>query len=270
MSSTRARTTDYYEGTVDAVYRVTSGAILHLGIFLGDEPRRVATTRTKDFLASHLALDEGTRVIDLGSGYGDAARYLAGRFGCNIVCVNLIHGQNRSAAALNMEHRLDHRIGVITADFADVPLSGGGFDLVWSQEAFLHAADRAGVLKTAARLLAPGGRLIFTDILQIGDMPIRRARRIFERVRVESLENFESYLQKLQAAGLEVERVVDLSDHVAPSYRDHLRSLRLEQQYLAAAIGAANLKETIGGMEAWVAAAEERKLGWGMFAAHKS
>ena len=63
----------YYEGTVEPIYRAISGPILHLGMFEGDEPRQVATTRTKEYLAIHLPMPLTGLILDLGSGYGDTA-----------------------------------------------------------------------------------------------------------------------------------------------------------------------------------------------------
>ncbi|MFQ5612002.1 MAG: SAM-dependent methyltransferase [Anaerolineae bacterium] len=263
------RIKSYYEGTVEAVYRAIAGAALHLGMFEGDEPRQVATRRTNAYLAARLAVGPDSTLCDLGSGYGDAARFLAARFGCRVVALNLVHAQNVEALALNRQAGLDSRVRLVEADFGRPPLPAASADVVWSQEALLHAPDRGQVLVEAARLLRPGGPLIFTDILQTGPMEPDEARQIYERVQIDSLESFDSYRAHLQAAGLVVEEVVDLSQHVAPSYQDHVERLHEQYDSLAAAVGPEYLDYTIRAMERWVRAAEAGKLGWGMFLARK-
>jgi glucuronate isomerase len=111
--------------------------------------------------------------------------------------------------------------------------------------------------------------LIFSDILQTAPMSPAEARAIYERVKVNSLETFESYQSHLQAAGLRTVEVVDLSRYVARSYQNHVNSLRHHRPALVEAIGAAEVDYTIAAMERWVQAAEEGKLGWGMFVAQK-
>jgi sarcosine/dimethylglycine N-methyltransferase len=75
----------YYEGLVEPIYRTVSGTVLHLAMFEGAETRETATTRTKTFLAARLPARPATAtIVDLGSGYGDAARFLARRCGCHI------------------------------------------------------------------------------------------------------------------------------------------------------------------------------------------
>ncbi len=267
-----AKTTEiksYYEGTVEPIYRTISGAILHLGMFEPGESREKATTRTKQFMASRLELSADTRIVDLGCGYGDAARYLIERFGCRVVGVNLVRVQNRQALNLTKEAGLDGHFQIIEGDFARVSLADECAQVVWSQESFLHAAERLPVLQECARLLAPGGRLIFTDILQTGRMSAREAQLIYERVRVQSLESFPSYEGLVRRAGLEVREVVDLSRFVAPSYQDHVQKLEDHRAALTAAIDAEYVDYTIRAMGRWVRAAQEGKLGWGLFLAVK-
>lgn len=260
----------YYEGTVEPIYRTISGAILHLGMFEGDEPRQVATTRTKQFLAARLPeLSPAVTLYDLGSGYGDTARFLARRCGCRVIGLNLVHSQNVHALALNRREALEGRISIAEADFARVPLPAASAQVVWSQESFLHAPDRGPVLQEAARLLRPGGRLIFTDLLQTGPMAVAEARLIYERVKIDSLETFDSYQAHIAAAGLRLEEVADLSQYVAGSYGDHLNSLRQHRAALVNVVGVEYVDYTIEAMGRWVRAAEQGKLGWGMFLARK-
>lgn len=259
----------YYEGTVEPIYRAISGPILHLGMFEGDEPRQVATTRTKEYLAIHLPMPLTGLILDLGSGYGDTARFLAQRCDCRVVGLNLIHNQNVAALTLNRQAGLEGQVRVVEADFARVPLSTSCAQVVWSQESLLHAPDRAQVLRESARLLAPGGLLIFTDILQTGPLAPDEARLIYERVKISSLETFASYLDYIHAAGLVIQGVSNLSRYVARSYQNHVDSLHHHRAALIDAIGAAAVDSTIGAMARWVRAAEEGKLGWGLFVARK-
>jgi sarcosine/dimethylglycine N-methyltransferase len=259
----------YYQGVVEPIYRAISGAILHLGMFEGDEPRQVATTRTKEFLAARLPTPLTGLILDLGSGYGDSARFLTQRFGGRVVGLNLIASQNQQALAYNREAGLEGQVSIIEADFSHAPLADGCAKVVWSQESLLHAPNRVQVLAESARLLGGGGWLIFSDILQTGPMPPDEARLIYERVKINSLETFESYQNQLQAIGFALVEVVDLSHYVARSYANHVQSLYEHRPALIEAIGPDDVAYTIGAMERWMRAAEQGKLGWGLFVARK-
>ncbi len=260
----------YYEGLVEPIYRAALGTALHLAMFEGDEPRATAQKRTKEFLVARLPpVSARTTILDLGSGYGDMARFLAQRFDCRVVGLNLVHSQNLRAVALNREANLAGQISTIEADFAQVPLPSACAEIVWSQESLLHAKDRPGVLQEVARLLQPGGTLMLTDILQIAPMEPEEARLLFARVKIDSLESFDSYKEHLRAAGLTIEEVVDLSRFVAGSYADLANSMRQQYETLAGVVGTEYMDYTIQAIGRWVNAAQEGKLGWGLFVAKR-
>jgi cyclopropane fatty-acyl-phospholipid synthase-like methyltransferase len=107
-------------------------------------------------------------VLDLGSGKGGAARWLASKFGCHVTCFNLGERQN----ALNMERAqaagIGHLIDSYLGSFNEpLPIEWTDrFDMVWSQEAFCHCVDHAALLAEVQRVLKPGGTLVFSDIMQ--------------------------------------------------------------------------------------------------------
>jgi SAM-dependent methyltransferase len=260
----------YYEGAVEPIYRSAFGAALHLAMFEGDESREKAQTRTKEFLAARLPqVSLETTIVDLGSGYGDAARFLVQRLGCKVVGVNLVHTQNVLALSVSREAGFGRQISAIEADFGHVPLAAACTQVVWSQEALLHAPDRGRVLTEAARLLQPGGVFIYTDLVQTGPLEPEEARLIYERVKITSFETFEGYRVHLQAAGLQIKEIADLSPYVARSYGDHIDEIRAARDILVKAVGADFVDYTIEAMGRWVTAANEGKLGWGMFVARK-
>ena len=70
-----------------------------------------ASRRTVERIALRLEnLPEGTHVLDIGSGYGGAARFLARSYGCLVSALNLSDVENETARRLNEEQGLDHRL----------------------------------------------------------------------------------------------------------------------------------------------------------------
>ena len=44
-----------------------------------------------------------------------------------------------------------------------MPVQDNYYDLVWSQDAFLHSGERREVVAEIHRVLVPGGQVVFTD-----------------------------------------------------------------------------------------------------------
>ncbi len=260
----------YYTGRVEPIYRSISGSILHLGIFEKETDTYLESkSRTKPFLAGHLEIRPGARLLDLGSGYGDAARYLASRFDCRPIALNLVHVQNVFARDQNRQLASRYPVLVVEGDFSHVPLTARSLDVVWSQEALLHAPDRRAVLCEAARVLRRGGSLLFTDILQTGPMAPGEAEKIYERVHVRSLGTVPGYRADLAASGLVEERFIDLSEHLPIYYQKLSEHLAGNRARIEAAVGAEYVEYTLQALGRWVRAGKEGKLGWAMFLARK-
>jgi SAM-dependent methyltransferase len=97
-------------------------------------------------------------VVELGCGTAYFSAWLARR-GARPVAVDLTPAQLQTA------RRCQERFGVsfplIEADASDVPLGSGLFDLVISEYGASVWCDPSTWLPEAARLLRPGGRLVF-------------------------------------------------------------------------------------------------------------
>ena len=87
------------------------------------------------------------------------------------------------ARARSHEAGLDALLSFEYGDFHNLPYPDDSYDVVWSQEAFLHAADKNAVLSECRRVLKPHGALIFTDILVRRDTPDAHRARIYDRVK---------------------------------------------------------------------------------------
>src|SRR5690606_40239959 len=85
-----------------------------------------------------LRLTPDCLVLDLGSGYGGAARYLASTFGCRVTCLNLSEVENQRNRELTRKRGLEHLVEVREGSFEELPFEDNAFDVIWSQDAFLH------------------------------------------------------------------------------------------------------------------------------------
>ena len=80
---------DHYD-SMDRVYRLFWGEHLHHGLFIsGDERPRHAQEQMLEFCVGLLALAPGAAVLDVGSGYGGTAVYLARNYDAHVTGVTI-------------------------------------------------------------------------------------------------------------------------------------------------------------------------------------
>ena len=105
------------------------------------------------------------RILDAGSGTGNAWRGLAARYpGARMVALDLAPGMLRQArAAVSWHQRLLRRQPVpVCGDLEQLPLANGCMDLVWSNLALQWVNVLPRAFAEMRRVLAPGALLMFT------------------------------------------------------------------------------------------------------------
>lgn len=266
---------EYYNST-DAdnfYYHVWGGEDIHIGLYQSaDEPIADASRRTVARMAELAGgLNENTRILDLGAGYGGSMRYLAGKYGCRCAALNLSEVENERNREKNREAGLEHLIEVVDGDFSQVPFADGEFDLVWSQDAILHSGERARVCGEVARLLKPGGRFVFTDPMQADDAPEDQLQPVYDRIHLDSLGSPGFYRHTLKELGLREQAFEDHSEQLPRHYARVLRELEergetLQQQGHVSAEYIDRMKK---GLRHWVDGGEKGYLVWGIFVFEK-
>jgi SAM-dependent methyltransferase len=116
--------------------------------------------------AEQLQVRAESHVLEVGSGSGGPAVYLARVRGCRVTGVDInehgVHNGERLAA----KQELAHRVRFQRADAAKpLPFAAATFDAVVSNDAMCHIANRLDVLCDWHRVIRPGGRILFTDAM---------------------------------------------------------------------------------------------------------
>ncbi|RFF32690.1 SAM-dependent methyltransferase [Wenzhouxiangella sediminis] len=261
---------DYYnsDDADNFYFHVWGGEDIHVGLYDSDEePIAAASRRTVQRMSEVLGpLDESARVLDLGAGYGGSMRYLAREFGCRCVALNLSEVENARDREKNAEQGLDKLIEVVDGDFTNLPYEDGSFDVVWSQDAILHSGDRARVCAEAARVLKPGGRLIFTDPMQSDDADPERLQPIYDRIHLDSLGSPGFYRRTLEALGLEEVTWEDHGDQLPRHYARVRRELEANEEALRErGVSDDYIRKMKAGLQHWVDGGKRGDLEWGIF-----
>jgi SAM-dependent methyltransferase len=116
-------------------------------------------------LASAAGLGPSTRVLDLGSGVGGPARYLAVTFGCQVTGVDLSPDLVDAAIYLTARCGLSNRVTFQIGDALNPPFENAAFDAVFLQHVAMNIEDRAALYRQVHRILAPGARLATYDVV---------------------------------------------------------------------------------------------------------
>lgn len=134
-----------------------------------NEPLYEAQKRKIDILAKKLNLKKGSKVLEIGSGWGAMAMHLVKEYGCEVTTLTLSKEQKKLCEDRFKEHSIEDSIDVMLKDYRDMK---GQFDAIIAVEMF-EAVGREYFdifFKKCEELLNPSGVLV----MQIITMPDQR------------------------------------------------------------------------------------------------
>lgn len=247
-------------------YTVWGGEDIHIGLYQDEvEPIRDASRRTVAAMADKLSATADSRVIDLGGAYGGSPRYVAAKFGCHVVSLNLSEVQNQRARQQNVDAGLSDQVTVVDGNFESIPYEDDSFDIAWSQDSFLHSGNRDKVMEEIKRVLKPGGELIFTDPMETENATRDQLQPVLDRIQLESMGSPQFYERKLGELGFEKVEFEDHSEQLPRHYGRVKQELESRYDELLGSISQTYLDNMITGLGHWVDNGRAGNLCWGIF-----
>jgi 2-polyprenyl-3-methyl-5-hydroxy-6-metoxy-1,4-benzoquinol methylase len=126
------------------------------------------TSDEQDRFLQWLDLSPGKTLLDVGCGAGGPALRIAASTSCSVVGIDVHEQAIRTASALATQRGLAGRSEFRVADAVGrLPFADASFDAITCIDAINHFPDRPRIMAEWARLLKPGGKLLFTDPITV-------------------------------------------------------------------------------------------------------
>jgi ubiquinone/menaquinone biosynthesis C-methylase UbiE len=163
-------------------------------------------------------------LLDIGSGIGGPARWVAAKCGVQVTGVDLTPEFCAAAEALNRATGLADRVTIRNGSALALPVADASFDRAYSQNVIMNIADKRGFYREAFRALRPGGTLALSNLCSgVGEVvyPVPWA----ETAATSFLASADEMDGDLRAAGFEIVSFRDTSADILPAQRRHRERL---------------------------------------------
>ena len=165
-----------------------------------------------DVLAAKAGIRREHHVLDVCSGMGGPARWIAHRYGCRVTGLDFTESRVEAAMRLTRRVCLDHIVDFIHGDATAMPLPDSRYDVLIGQESWLHIPDKAALIQQCARVVKPNGTIAFTDIVRRGQLTPGEEERLAAEMHAPAIPAAGRYEELLAGNRCRVEVREDLSE----------------------------------------------------------
>ncbi|CAJ1387189.1 unnamed protein product [Effrenium voratum] len=171
-----------------------------------------------DHVIELLGIDDTVHCLDIGSGIGGPARYIASRTGCKVTGVELQAdiceaGEQLTKRVTELKGKVDFQVGDIIQLSKSKAIPDESFDHFLSLLVFLHIPDRAALLEACFAATREGGTFVIEDFAAKPGKSFTEQERssLLDVVFAPTVTTPEQYVEDLEKAGFVDIQVVDLS-----------------------------------------------------------
>lgn len=169
-----------------------------------------------DLAVHRTGWQKGEHLLDIGSGIGGTARYLAWQYGVRVTGIELQPQLHEASQILTDRTGLQGQVQLYQGNFlADSPVHTQTFDGWIALMVFLHIPDRPHLLGRCAQVLKAGGKFYIEDYFQRQTLSQLEAQTLAEEIACPYLPTKEEYMAQLAEAGF---RDIQFED-VTPLWR---------------------------------------------------
>ena len=163
-------------------------------------------------LGTLLRLTPRSRVLDIASGKGTSALFIAERFGCQVVGIDYGKQNVDYANALAESKGFAGRVSFRKGDAERLPLDDASFDAIICECAFCTFPDKSAAAREFARILVPKGRLGLSDLTRGPVLPKELDGLLAWVACIADAQPVVSYENYLVGAGFRIEHTEESNE----------------------------------------------------------
>lgn len=168
-------------------------------------------------------IGENSIVLDVASGTGETAVYIATNFGSSVIGIDLSRKMVDYANVFAKTAGLDQKISFILADAERMPLKDNFFDAAISECTLCLVPDMLRVLCEMRRVIKPGAKVVVSDIVLAEKLPVELANTVLYSSCISGAKTLNEYILSFEKAGLKSIEVEDVTKSVIDQIHQFLK-----------------------------------------------
>ncbi len=179
-------------------------------------------TEAVDFAIKELGIKSHMSILEIGSGIGGPARYIANKAGANVTALELQADQNKLALDLTRRCGLSEKVIHVCGNFLNYNWHGQKFDIIVSWLTLYHILEHNILLKKCYDLLNNQGFFYAEDLISREPLNIDELLELSKEIYANTLSNYQEYKLGLKKIGFKLVSCKDMSKQWAKFTRDRV------------------------------------------------
>ena len=169
-------------------------------------------TEAIDFSIHKIGIDSNMTILEIGSGIGGPARYIANKTGASVIALELQSDQNEIALDLTESCGLSKKVKHVCGDFLTYDWKGKKFDAIVSWLSLYHIFDHTTLLQKCFDSLKPGGFFYAEDLFSREPFNEKELSELLKEIYANYLPDIQTYKLEIEKAGFNLISCKDMTE----------------------------------------------------------
>ena len=161
-------------------------------------------TDAVDFAIINTKINSSKSILEIGSGIGGPARYIAYKTRASVTALELQEDQHKIAVDLTNKCKLLKFVNHIRGNILNYNWKNKKFNVVVSWLALYHIKDHSKLLKNCYKLIKENGYFFAEDLISIKKLSTKNLSELSIDLYAKYLPTYEMYLNDLEKKGFEI------------------------------------------------------------------
>ena len=179
-------------------------------VFAGADEFHIGGRKGSEFVTSALNIQSGQHVLDIGSGIGGPARYIANMLGVTVEGIDLTPEFVEAAVEITEMVGMTERVSFQVGSATSIPFDGDTFDASTMVHVGMNISDKELLFSEIARVTKPDGSIVVYDVMRTGNDDLVFPMPWSSTPEYSFVDTTDAYVKAAENAGL---KLLTIDDH---------------------------------------------------------
>jgi len=178
-------------------------------VFAGADEFHIGGRKGSEFVANALNMQPGQHVLDIGSGIGGPARYIANTLDVIVEGIDLTPEFVEAAVEITEMVGTTEQVSFQVGSATSIPFDGDTFDASTMVHVGMNISDKELLFSEIARVTKPDGSIVVYDVMRTGKDDLVFPMPWSSTPEYSFVDTVDAYVKAAENAGLELLTVDD-------------------------------------------------------------